>query len=91
MNIFGKIWKFNKEIGKKVKPEIFLNKFGFNHTRKTGIGFNLKCQKKYGYNGKCKFAGIYLNSNGCLYIRGKHNHPHIEKVGTIISYWAYSY
>ena len=82
MDHFGKIWKFNKEMGKNIKREIFLNKYGFGLTAKKSSGFNLLCRKKVP-NGICKFAGIYLNSNGCFYSRGKHNHEQIEKVGII--------
>lgn len=75
----GTIWKFNMNIGKNAKHEIFLNKFGFGNITANVSGFYLRCMKK-GSNGKCKFTGIYLNSNGFLYTRGKHMHEFIEKV-----------
>jgi hypothetical protein len=74
VDAFGKIWKFKKEIGKNVKRELFHNNFGFGQISTNVSGFYLRCLKTSHGGGICKFAGIYLNSNGCLYIRGKHEH-----------------
>jgi len=76
---YGKLWKFNQEIGTNIHPRLFSSKFGFCGIKKSKPGLNLQCKKK-GSNGKCKYIGVYLYSNGCLYTRGSHNHAHIEKV-----------
>jgi hypothetical protein len=79
LDIYGKTWKFNKEIGQNIQHEMMRNQFGFTKIVTNGRGLNLLCERK---NKKCKFAGIYLNSNGCLYTRGKHQHEQIlQKVG----------
>jgi hypothetical protein len=55
------------------------NKFGFTNIRTKRTGLNLRCEVQR-FKRKCKFAGIYLKSNGCLYTRGEHEHEDIEKV-----------
>ena len=79
MDHLDNIWKFNKEVGKNIQSKLFATKFGFNCIVKQESGFNLKCKKNSPNGNKCKFAGVYLKANGCLYTRGKHS-VHIEKV-----------
>ena len=76
MNSQGKVWPFHSKIGKNIPNEIWFNKFGFSIVQQRQSTVNLYCQKKTTTGGKCSFSGIYLKSNGCLYIRGKHEHKH---------------
>ena len=78
----GKLWQFRKEIGKNISKEEFRTKFGtkfgFNKIDKNKTTLNLYCLKK-GSNWKCHYAGVYLQTNGCLYTRGKHEHVTEDK------------
>jgi hypothetical protein len=70
----GKTWPFHSKIGKNVPNGIWHSKFGFTKIQRRVTTLNLYCWKETTNDGKCTFKGIYLKSNGCLYIQGKHEH-----------------
>ena len=74
MDHYGKIWKFNMEIGKNIKHEMLRTKFGFADIQDKQKILHLRCKKTNPSGGRCPFTGIYLKSNGCLYTRGEHEH-----------------
>jgi hypothetical protein len=75
---FGKIWKFQEEIGgedfneKDILKEIF-TKYNLSRRNLYQRKWDLRCQKNKSKGG-CKYAGIYLKENECLYTRGEHEH-----------------
>ena len=71
----GKKWPFHAKIGTKNIPnDIWLGKFGFSVIQQRKTTLNFYCKKRAPNGGKCPIKGIYVKANGCLYIRGKHEH-----------------
>lgn len=74
MDIFGQKWPFHLKIGKNVPDGIWFSKFGFTRIRRKKQTLNLNCRKQTPNGKECLFKGIYVEANGCLYIRGEHEH-----------------
>ena len=74
MDSHNKRWPFHSKIWENITNEILRNKFGFSTIYQKQRTLNLYCQKGTSNGGKCPFSGIYVKANGCLYIRGKHEH-----------------
>jgi hypothetical protein len=70
----GKTWTFREEIGKNVQRQIFRPNYGFTLIVERKSTLNLYCQKRGPKGVECKFRGIYIKENGCLYTREEHNH-----------------
>ena len=69
----GKTWTFRANVGKNISQDEIFTKFGFTGIHRIGKAtLNLYCQKANPDGVRCPFVGIYLMSNGCLYIRGEH-------------------
>ena len=75
VDMFGKTWTFREEIGQNVQFEILRTNYGFTAIVEKKQTKNFRCKKNIHKKEEgCKFAGVYVKENGCLYTRGEHNH-----------------
>jgi hypothetical protein len=62
---FGRIWKFREIVGENL--QLMHSKYNLTWCNANKGTMNYRCEK-------CQFRGIFVNLNGRLYTRGKHEH-----------------
>jgi len=71
---YDNLWTFQEEIGKNISDDILKEQFGFTSIIHKQPTLHLYCRKQQANGERCLFSGIYIKQNGCLYIRGEHEH-----------------